>query len=118
MGTIKIEELSCDAITVKPRDVDWGREFSSDADETFYESQRCETCGTILTFGMGYSGGKHRDAVHEDSVVPFQSRAGAEAFARARARQARRPIAVSVRAGDTEIARYAGDWRGRVQRAA
>lgn len=58
------------------------------------------------------------DAVQADNVIPFVSKAGAEAFARARARQTRRPSAIEVKAGDSVISTYSSDWHGRVRRAA
>jgi hypothetical protein len=58
------------------------------------------------------------DACTGDEVVPFTTRAAAAAFAIARARRERRPIVVEVRAGEQVLARYAGDWRGRVRAVA
>jgi len=53
-----------------------------------------------------------------DNVIPFRTQAGAKAFARMKARAERRPVTVDVRAGDSVIEAWEGDWRGRIRRAA
>lgn len=53
-----------------------------------------------------------------DNVIPFKTQAGAIAFARTRARREGRPVKVDVRAGDSVIETWTGDWRGRIRRAA
>jgi len=53
-----------------------------------------------------------------DNVIPFQTKAAAMAYARAKARAQRRPVTVDVRAGDSVLEAWAGDWRGRIRRAA
>ena len=61
-----IDSLSCENVDTKPLAVDWREEWSSGGsgdlpDETFYESTRCQSCGEILTFAGGHSGGNHRE---------------------------------------------------------
>jgi hypothetical protein len=51
-------------------------------------------------------------------AIPFRTQAAAKAFARMRARAERRPVTVDVRAGDSVIEAWEGDWRGRIRRAA
>lgn len=58
------------------------------------------------------------DAVIGGDVIPFASQAGARAYARTRAREEGRPVTVEIRAGESVIEAWAGDWRGRVRRAA
>jgi hypothetical protein len=59
----------------------------------------------------------HGDLV-PGNLISFRTQAGAKAFARARARAEGRPVKVDVRAGETVLEAWEGDWRGRVRRAA
>ncbi len=58
------------------------------------------------------------DVAIADNVIPFQSRAGAEAYARVRARRDRKPVRVDVKAGETVLVTWQGDYHGNARRAA
>ena len=53
-----------------------------------------------------------------EQTLDIATKAGATAYARAKARAQRRPVKVDVRAGDSVIEAWEGDWRGRIRRAA
>lgn len=58
------------------------------------------------------------DVAVADNVIPFQSRAGAESYARVRARLAGRPVTVHVKAGESTLDTWVGDYHHTARRAA
>jgi hypothetical protein len=63
-------DLRCDAVDVKPIDIDWTARPAPGNDGerawTSYEANRCETCNKLVVLEIGEGDERHRDLVNGD----------------------------------------------------